>query len=284
MTVFRKALVLCYALAFAVLVALLAYGWSFYATPLAERPHHEGYWRWKPGGSIGIPLGIAGSAMMTVMLLYSVRKRVKLLRKLGLLAHWLDLHIFLGIVGPLLIVLHSSFKVHGLVSLSFWSMVAVAASGILGRYLYLAIPRTRAGEELTLRELEKLDGNLSARLRSEFRLDDKQLARLEALASPADGGRGLLRGLLGLIVDDLRLRRRLHRFARQCPTVPRALLSNFKRVVREKAQVHGRIRVLSDLHALFHYWHVIHKPFATIMYLFMVVHIAVALLSGYGWS
>ena len=40
--------------------------------------------------------------------------------------------------------------------------------------------------------------------------------------------------------------------------------------------MHRRILLWDRLHELFHYWHVIHKPFAVVMYLFMVVHIAVA--------
>ena len=118
--------------------------------------------------------------MMTVMHLYSVRKRVKLLRRLGALRKWLDLHILMGILGPLFVVLHSSFKVGGLVSISFWSMVAVALSGVFGRYLYLQIPRTRAGEELTLAEVERADRDLAQRLRDEFGADDAFLERLDA--------------------------------------------------------------------------------------------------------
>ena len=40
----------------------------------------------------------------------------------------------------------------------------------------------------------------------------------------------------------------------------------------------------SQLQGLFHYWHVIHKPFAIVMYLFMIVHIVVASVTGYGWG
>jgi hypothetical protein len=37
------------------------------------------------------------------------------------------------------------------------------------------------------------------------------------------------------------------------------------------------------IHQLFHYWHVIHKPFAIIMYIIMFVHILVAVYVGYTW-
>jgi hypothetical protein len=147
-------LVLAYVLGLGTVLYFLATGASYYATPLGERARHPQYWTLKPGGTLGLKFGAAGLVMMTVMHLYSARKRVKKLRGLGPLRRWLDGHILMGVLGPLFVVLHSSFKVGGLVSISFWSMVAVALSGIFGRYLYLQIPRTRAGEELSLAEVE----------------------------------------------------------------------------------------------------------------------------------
>jgi hypothetical protein len=220
--------------------------------------------------------------MMSVLLLYSVRKRVPGLRRLGPLARWLDIHIFLGVLGPLLIVLHSSFKVHGLVALSFWSMVAVATSGVLGRYLYLQIPRTRAGDELTLAELVAQDAALTERLRTEFGFDEYHLGRLDALASPPRPP-GLLKALLGMLVADLSLGRRLRAFGYESGA-PLSLYRPLMRVISQKAQVRRRIVLWDAMHRLFHYWHVIHKPFAVVMYLFMIVHVVVASMTGYGWA
>ena len=154
----RALLVVLYGLALAAVATLLVLGSDYYRTPLLERGHHPGYWTWKAGGTIGHKLGLLGSTMMVLMLLYSVRKRVGAFRRLGPLSRWLNAHIFLGVVGPLLVVLHSSFKVQGLVALSFWSMIVVASSGVLGRYLYLQIPRTRAGEVLARRGLDEEQG------------------------------------------------------------------------------------------------------------------------------
>jgi hypothetical protein len=263
-------------------LGLFTAGADFYRTPLLERAHHEGYWVWKAGGSTGHKLGIVGSSMMVLMLLYSVRKRVGALRRLGPLGGWLDVHIFLGVVGPLLVVLHSSFKVQGLVALSFWSMVVVATSGVLGRYLYLQIPRTRAGEERALAELEAEDRALSEQLRTAFRLEAAQVAQLDALVSVPERA-GLLGGFVRLVTDDLRLRSALREFARGCRSVPRPVARDFERVVRQKAQVRRRILLWDRVHELFHYWHVLHKPFALVMCLFMIVHVAVALVTGYGW-
>ena len=276
----RRSLIFAYLVSAAIVLAVLAAGADFYRTPLLERAHHDGYWQWKAGGSVGHKLGITGASMMVLMLLYSVRKRVGALRRLGPLRRWLDVHIYLGVFGPLLIVLHSSLKVQGLVALSFWSMVVVALSGVLGRYLYLQIPRTRAGEEVALAELEAQDRELSGQLRNRFDLGEAQLARLDALVAVPTRV-GLVGGFVRLVTDDLRLRSGLRAFAASCRSVPRPVVREFERVVRQKAHVHRRILLWDRVHELFHYWHVLHKPFALVMYVFMIVHVAVALATGY---
>lgn len=270
-----------YATALAV-VALHAWeGSSYYSTPLIERPRHEDYWTLKPGGSRGHALGIAGSSLMVAMLVYSVRKRVKAFRGLGKLRDWLDFHIFCGVIGPLLVVLHSSFKVQGLVALSFWSMVAVALSGVLGRYLYLQIPRTRAGDQLSLAEVEELNADLARRLQEE--LGEALLKELDSLAAGSiepgtRPGTPLLPLLLRMPLDGVRLRWRLRSFRRR-----HRESAELTRVIRQKALLQRRLLLWSRLQELFHHWHVLHKPFAIVMYIFMIVHVAVVILTGYGW-
>ena len=255
---------------------------DFYRTPLLERAHHEGYWQWKAGGSVGHKLGVVGSSMMVLMLLYSIRKRVGALRRLGPLGRWLDVHIYLGIFGPLLVVLHSSFKVQGLVALSFWSMVIVASSGVLGRYLYMQIPRTRAGEERpwwSSRRKTASSPASSARASASTRPRSPGSTRswrsqLESAFSAASSGSSRTTCDCGRGCAPSR--RAVGRSRRRSS-------ADFERVVRQKAQVHRRILLWDRVHELFHYWHVLHKPFAVVMYLFMIVHVAVALVTGYGW-
>jgi hypothetical protein len=281
---FRLALRALYAVSLAGIAVLLARGLPFYLAPPGERAHHPGYWEWKPGGSTGRLLGTVGAALMVLMLAYSLRKRVPALRRLGPLARWLDVHIYFGVVGPLLVILHSSFKVQGLVALSFWSMMAVALSGVLGRYLYLQIPRTRAGDEMTLGELEAQDRALTARLRFEFGLGDGALQRLAAACAPPAVHGGLAGALLGLLAEGVSRRRRLRAFARGCRQVPPGLWRQFESTLRQKAIAQRRLVFWERLHQAFRYWHVVHKPFAIVMYLFMVVHVGVAVATGYAWG
>ena len=257
----RAILALLYLVAFAALAHYLSEGWSYYRTPLLERPHHPQFWSLKPGGTLGRSFGIAGAALMTIMLLYSARKRLKPLRKAGPVSAWLDFHIFCGVIGPLLIILHSSFKVQGLVALSFWSMIAVALSGVFGRYLYLQIPRTRAGDERTLADVQREGDELSARLR-ELGMSAETLEELETIAATQSAWKRRSR---------LRAFERKHGGAELVAAIER------------KAKLHRRILRWHRLQEVFHHWHVFHKPFAVIMYLFLIVHIVVVTVTGYGF-
>jgi len=189
-------LTLIYGAALGLVAYLAVVGSDYYLTPLIERPRHTDYWQLKPGGSRGLAYGIVGSLLMVLMLVYTMRKRIPLLRRLGSLSGWLDFHIFCGVIGPLLVVLHSSFKVGGLVALSFWSMVLVALSGFVGRYLYVQFPRRRSGDELDLAEAKALSGEIAERLQNEFRIPADSLADLDRLAR---SGAGRETGLLALL-------------------------------------------------------------------------------------
>ena len=142
-------------LAVAVLIAWVIWtGSDYYTTPLIERPHHDDFRAMRPAGRVGHGLGILGSVMLVTLLVYSLRKRLKFMQRWGDLSVWLRYHIFMGVVGPILITLHTSFKVDGLVAVSYWSMVAVALSGVVGRYLYQQIPRNVLGETLSSDDIE----------------------------------------------------------------------------------------------------------------------------------
>ena len=161
-------------------------GWRFYTTAINARPRLEEYHLLKPGGLRRHGFGVIGSAMILIMLLYSVRKQIRIFKWTGSITYWLDSHIFLGIFGPLLIILHSAFKVHGLVAVSFYSMLVVAFSGVLGRYLYLQIPRNIKGQELTKTELQNLDHELTSQLQEKFDFDKDLLNEIRALALKTD--------------------------------------------------------------------------------------------------
>ena len=49
------------------------------------------------------------------------------------------------------------------------------------------------------------------------------------------------------------------------------------------ATLQRKLLRLEKIHRVFHQWHIVHLPFAVIMYLIMALHIAVAGLYGMDW-
>lgn len=268
-------------------VALIVNGYSYYSTPLADRPHHPDYRTLRPAATWGLMFGLIGTVMMLLMHIYSVRKHFKWARSLGTTQFWLNWHIFLGIMGPLFIMLHTSFKFNGIVAVSFWSMVAVALSGFVGRYLFQQMPRNIRGEQKSLEDLNRDLEAFPISTGEHFGLTKGAIARIEELSEPErTPGASPLRVLFRQIVDDLLLPLTVRRYRRELGltlNLPRPAVHDLARIVRQQALLKRRIIYWEELRKLFHYWHVIHKPFAIVMYVIMAFHISVAMWTGYGW-
>jgi len=245
---------------------LIFIGRGYYLTPVAERFYHPGYGHLKPSGIIGHGLGIFGSLfIVTGVSIYMLRKRVRFLSRLGRLQHWLEFHIFLCLLGPSLVLFHTSFKFGGLVSVSFWCMVAVVASGIMGRYIYIRIPRSIQGRELSLGEIRAMKTDLRQNL-SPDRLGQEMH---EMIVSAAEGS--------------LRADQRILRHQLRSSGVPGPERSQILGMVRREITLNRRIERLQTMLNLFRYWHVAHLPFALIMLFIMVIHIVIVTVLGYTW-
>ncbi|NUN69742.1 MAG: hypothetical protein HUU02_08535 [Bacteroidetes bacterium] len=265
---------------------ILVRNYDYYALPDEERPYHERYDQVKPSGVESHGYGIIGTAMITIgVITYSTRKRVKAFGQIGKIRYFLEFHIFLCLLGPLLVLYHTTFKFGGIVAVSFWSMAAVASSGIVGRYLYVQIPKGIQGDELDIRELEEHNRILKETLSHQFGLDDIDLKKIDSLAVPRKGTASLFTLLLFFIIGDLTMRSRLRRIITHlhARSVDAAIARNVVRIAAERIRLTRRIQFLEQLKGYFHYWHVIHLPFTFIMFIILAVHIAVAVLFGYTW-
>lgn len=91
---------------------------------------------------VGHGIGIVGFVLILMTeTLYSIRKRVTDARW-GSVSGWLRFHIFTGLVGPYLVLLHTAMRFQGLAGIAMLLTIVVVASGIVGRYVYTAVPRT----------------------------------------------------------------------------------------------------------------------------------------------
>ena len=96
----------------------------------------------------GHTIGIIGFILMLMTeTLYSLRKRSRSV-KWGKMSTWLQSHIFMGLVGPFMVLLHSSWKFNGLAGVSMLLTIIIVFSGFIGRYIFTRIPRTMDGLEI----------------------------------------------------------------------------------------------------------------------------------------
>jgi hypothetical protein len=231
----------------------------------------------EPNKGIWHMVGWIGSSCFVIMMLYSVRKRFKFMTDVGPIRYWLDIHMFLGILGTVLVTAHSTYKFGGIVSLSYWSAVLVAVSGFLGRYLYVHIPRTVSGNEMVAEQLDKYMEKITAEL-AKFSTGTRLSELVEAAAPVKSGNQGDLSALITMVSDDFATMRAMGRVKAELKRDKRSP-EHAKRtlywLLNEKRRLH-RARVFLDVsHRLLHHWHIFHKPFAIIMFIVMFLHIAV---------
>jgi hypothetical protein len=267
-----------------VLVALVVIfgfgGWEYYGSPLASRGYLPQHAWLRPSGPVGLTLGIAGVLFMLSTLPYVLRKRWKPLAKVGSVSSWLKVHIFFGIVGPVLITFHTSFKFNGLISVAYWLMVMVWLSGFVGRYLYVRIPKTIRGVEVSRAELEQRVAALSGRLADlEPSTIGRELDRYQAAVAHADR----VPGMLDLFVGELRARVRLRLMRRQLQAagVDVAMIHDAIVLAAERGAIARRLAHLDRARRLFAMWHVFHRPLVSALFAIVTVHVAVAVFFGY---
>lgn len=266
-------------------VILLLNGLEYYRTGLEERTYSSGHDTLKPSGILGHGLGILGSLLIIIgVTSYMARKRYRFMSRTGLVKHWLEFHIFLCTLGPVLILFHTAFKFGGLVAVSFWSMVAVFLSGIAGRFIYLQIPRSIEGRELNLTEVRAMKSNLTEILKSSYRLDEPSYGKIveSVEKKTVSSSRYLLVSLIRNFVDD---RKSVHSVRRELKrnNLHRNDYRKIVSLVKTDINLTRRIERLDIMKNLFKYWHVAHLPFALIMLFIMVIHVGVTILFGYRW-
>jgi hypothetical protein len=264
-------------------IVLFGYGgWEYYSAPLGTRGYLPEHTRLRPSGSIGLTLGVAGVVSMLMTLPYAVRKRWRRLARLGSVKHWLEVHIFFGIVGPVLITMHTSFKFNGLISVGYWLMMTVWASGFIGRYLYVRIPKTIRGVELSYAEVGERVVQLQRQLHSAS-LPEPVRRELDAFDCAVTPTADRAPGALDLFFGELRVRARLALLRRhlRAEAVDVAALATLVDLASERATLARRMAHLKRTRHLFELWHVFHRPLVFGLFAIVVVHVSVALYLGY---
>ncbi len=124
------------------------------------------------GSALGGVLGVSGSVLMMVPFAYMLVKRLPRLK--SALTRWVSMrtlltwHIYAGVAGPILVVLHTGHKFDSALGVALTAMtLIVVASGFVGRYLLTYISSEIRDLKTRLGELKTEMGGLRRRIREE---------------------------------------------------------------------------------------------------------------------
>jgi hypothetical protein len=268
------------------LLALSLPGLPYYLAPLAVRARHPLHPWLKPSGYVGQSAGLLALAMFLFLWLYPLRKRIRWLR-FGRLPRWLDVHIVVGLAVPIVGGIHAGWRFTGLIGLGYLGMLIVSLSGIVGRFLYVHIPRSRDGLELSREQAEARRHEMISDIAARLGLDEGQVAAdLEGALGHARP-RGIGSALVALAVSDLarwravrRLRQRWRsRSARLAPPEVREL----GRRIRREIALAQQVALLDATRRVFRFWHVAHLPVAFTALGAVLIHVALVVALGVTW-
>ncbi|HNO78154.1 MAG TPA: hypothetical protein PKN33_08850 [Phycisphaerae bacterium] len=217
-------------------------------------------------------LGVSGAMLMLVPLAYMVVKRNNRLRKritkyvsVRTLLAW---HIYAGIVGPILVLLHTGHKFESPLGIALTAMtLVVVISGFIGRYLMKQFTTEIREKKAMLTQLQEVYQDASAQLG-----DKPDQVRMLRLFSGFFG-----RAVASFFVRDL---------ARGAATPSNFEVTNpatLLRVTESIADLEFAIKTHEAFKAWFGKWLKIHIVISFILYTLMGLHIWGAVHFGLRW-
>ena len=236
-----------------------------------------------PRSNFGFYLGVVGSVMMLALLLYPLRKHVRFMQRWGALKHWFRWHMIMGIVGPTLILFHSTFHLRSLnATIALISMLIVVISGVIGRFVYTKIHYGLYGSRATLEKVRQEFAGSSDSLRSRFHMAPRVEQWLHSFESEANRPeRSFITMWWHLFA--LGWTRRLYAF--RCAKELRAVIGSTRstefrggasdaiRLANRYLRDAERVAEFATYERVFSLWHVLHIPLMYLLAASAVFHI-----------
>ena len=247
------------------------------------------YGSYKSGSLLGYNLGLAGGVGLLFILLYPLRKRTRFLTAWGPTKWWFAMHMTCGVLAPFLILLHSKFHIGSVnAGVALISMLLVATSGFVGRFIYVRIHHGLYGTRISLAELQVQVGFNSGEVHSKLSFAprvEQWLREFEATAveRPKNMVHGMWRFLtLGARARWVR-RRCTQEFARAYRIHARAAmwdaaqqqrhLAGGKALIANFLAGAQRVAQFSRYERMFSLWHVLHVPLVWMMVFSAIAHV-----------
>jgi hypothetical protein len=227
-------------------------------------------------GEFGHSIGIFGFILMLMAeTLYTLRKRSRSARW-GKMSSWLQFHIFTGLIGPYMVLLHSSWKFNGLAGMVMLLTMIIVASGFLGRYIYTSVPRNVDGIEIEANELEQqilsVDNELQNWLTSRPELYRSLSKRLSP--SPVSSGSRLV---FGRAFEEWNARLRWWRASSRMDRNARKQAKQLNELLKRERNLRRQLASIALTRRLLGLWHAIHIPIGMALFLAAFIHIIAAI-------
>jgi dihydropyrimidine dehydrogenase (NAD+) subunit PreT len=278
-----RALAVGFALSCAALLWALWHA-DYYLLPAAERPAHPMHQLLRPGLGLGLALGIAATVLIGVNLLYLLRRSPRVRFNVGSLQGWMTSHVATGILALLCATLHGAMQPRETVGgHAFWALAALLVTGAIGRYFYAYVPRAANGRELELAEVKALLGRASEQWEQGQRRFRARAREEVDLLIERRQWRGTLAGrALALCGVQLDLRRALRRLAAEGRRegVAEDQIAETMALARRAHRTALMAAHYEDLRAVLNTWRYLHRWFAVLMVVLVVLHVLYALTYG----
>ncbi len=226
------------------------------------------------GHPFGHALGIVGALLMLMTeILYSLRKRTTWLNWAGPVRYWLSFHIFTGIVGPFMVLMHTGLQFRGLAGLSFFLTLIVVGSGFIGRYLYTALPRTMSGVTASNRELMQEMQAIEAKLTQLKMMRPQREQEIVSALSERTTQRNPMLTMLGRSYYQWRYHRRLQKELRRLDQIETQQRQQFSQLLEQKRTLERQMDMLAATRRMMRAWHLLHIPFGLTLFFSVAIHI-----------
>lgn len=230
------------------------------------------------GGFFGHTIGVLGFTLMLMTeTLYSLRKRSRSARW-GRMASWLDFHIFTGIVGPYMVLLHTSWKFNGLAGALTLLTLVVVASGFIGRYIFTAVPRSADGVLVDATQLHIEIDQVQAGL-DQWAASNPEAKRVidayRSSAAQSSGSPTFL--LLARPVLDLGWRFRWLALKRSMDPATQARAGDLERLLRTREVLRRQVATLAVARRVLSLWHTVHIPIGMVLFTLAFIHMIAGL-------
>jgi hypothetical protein len=234
-----------------------------------------------PENGVGYWLGIIGGSMMLLLLIYPVRKRKVRWTYIGSTKFWFRLHMIFGVVGPTLVIFHSGYELGSLNSrVAMFTMLIVAGSGLIGRYLYRHIHHGLYGEKVHFKDLyydessNKEESEDAEKKPNPYAVIAEQEPELVKTLADCQ---------VGLVVRHTGINRSLwfylsHRW--KLSKLRKAVIARFK-PSHDRREFLDRVWSLRSIcnlginEILFSYWHILHFPLFIMLVFSGIFHVIV---------